>query len=282
MKNVFLLILVFCFGNIVNAQTSVWKATNGTKTIYFGSDFGKMKPEYYPLPFEYYTAYNYADVLVVENNNFDYTTAQKLENLELPNDETLQTFLGTKTTQRIDSLCKYLGVEIVKIEKLSPNYALSYLGSLSDKKNKFTANRIENYFRIRAGNAKKETKYFFDYMEEVSYFETLTKDAQILYINRAITNFNEESLSHKKYYKDWLKGNTKSVEENLVELEKTELDYYNFDVKNKNNLLFEKLKVYMASNQVEFMLLSRINLLGKDGIFELLKKENFTIEQITF
>lgn len=280
MKRIFSILILLVFMQTLQAQTSVWKVTKADKVMYFASDFGKMKKEYYPLPQQYYVAYNASDILVLNDDRFNSRTTEIIDQNKLPNGQTLKTFLDAKTYQRFDSLCIFYKVDLTSLEEYDPLYATIFIDIEMNKNADYNANTIANYFRLRTERAKKETKYLLSFVNDSSYYQVANYETKIKIINKALTDLKEDKKAQKSYYKNWLKGKTETVESRLKEIETKELGFYNFEIKQKNVQLIENLQPYLETEKVIFVLLSRLNLLGKDGIFQYLINNNFTIEQL--
>lgn len=268
------------FLNTTQAQTSVWKATKDGKTIYFASDFGNMEPSYYPLPNEYYLAYNQADILILEDDSYNFTNAEILEMRQLPENKTLKTELTEAQYQQILKLCEDLEIEINTIENYKPLYAISYIKNSMSKNKAYRANSIDRYFRLRSDKAKKESIALLSYKNKADFYETQADSVLQNEIITSLANINEITKSDKKYYKDWKAGKTKSVEEYILNMKTDEPEYYKFLIIDKSEVLYQNLKPYFEKKKISFVLLSRLNLLGSDGIFEKMKSDGFVIEQL--
>lgn len=276
----FLLLISLTILQISQAQTSVWKATKDGYSIYFASDFGKMEKSYYPLPNAYYTAYNMSDILLLEDDAYNYTTAEYLEMNKLPEGKTLKSELDDISYAQINALCEEVDMEIEELEHFDPIFVLHYLKSLRSKDQAFKANRIDTYFRIRSNKAKKETQALLDYAEKPHYYDTLPDSVKLNDFKKAMEEIDEADKNANKYYKDWKNGKTKSVLEYLEALKTEDYDHYKFLVIERSEALFQKLQKYLNNDKTSFALLSRINLLGEDGIFSKLEKEGYNIVQL--
>lgn len=276
MKILFLNSLLFLVFNL-QAQTSVWKATKNEEVTYFASTYGLMTKNDYPLPSDYYHVFNQVDALVFNYNSFAKT---KKDTVKYIREESVELVSDEETKNKLKKIAKKMKVDFKTISESTPSNAINHLTSLRLYQLGYGYQRIKYYFHDKAIKADKKIDFLIDTAIYKEHRENTPQKFIDYYTAKAIDDFDGIKKWRSNYRKEWKEGITENIEEFLTKLKIEEAERYLYEYLFYTDESYKGLQKFLNNDQIEFVLISRLQLLGEDGIFKRLEKEGYQIEQL--
>jgi hypothetical protein len=122
--------------------------------------------------------------------------------------------------------------------------------------------------------------FLMDKTEYQNHKNNIPKSIIDYYTKKAIEDYYDIKKWRLNYRKEWQNGITKNIEKYIDSLKINFLERYEYDYLYYTDKCYIGLQKYLNNDQTEFVLISRLQLLGVDGIFKRLEKEGYIIEQL--
>jgi hypothetical protein len=178
-----------------------------------------------------------------------------------------------------DTLAEYQ-IPIESVKYFKPGMLVSTLNALSYGNTEAVTGGVDFYFYSKSLADKKKMKYLETVDVQIKALMNMgigDENEFILYSLQDLDK-NEENLS--LLIDEWRHGENTFMEESLHELEADFRGTYVNMVVKRNELWMKKIRKYIQTDEVEFLLFGTLHLHGRDGLLRQLRDEGFTIEQV--
>ncbi|QJR82192.1 TraB/GumN family protein [Alteromonas pelagimontana] len=265
---------------------SVWKVENGSNTLYLGGTLHILSPSDYPLPAPYEEAYKEADTLVFETDIGALTSPEFAEKsaslLTYSGTKTLKDNINDKTLAALAEHLKSRGVPLERFMKLKPALVGISLSLMEYQRIGLTSQGVDNYFYTKGMGEGKTLDWFETPEDQLGFIVKLGEGEEDAYIQYTLDDLEKMPGMVGEMKEDWRKGDMASLYVNNIEEIVAEYPsiYENLLTERNTNWL-PKLKALMATPETEFVLVGTLHMPGKDGVLDLLKREGYTITQLS-
>ncbi|MEC8011504.1 MAG: TraB/GumN family protein [Pseudomonadota bacterium] len=286
MKNRVIALLYLLIGlvNISQADTSVWKVSQGDHYFYLGGTFHMLAPEDYPLEPEYMQAYQDADRLYFETDmaaaNAPEFLAQAQKDMLLQG-QTLNEVLKPKVYTKVEAYIESRQLSMSMFNSFKPDAVMLALATLEYMRlgNKASLG-VDTYFQ-KLNTTKKE--YYFETPEEQMAFlssfgdedpnelVTLSLD-QLSTLGNDIERIkmlwrNGLAAELYQYYKETSDGHATQAMDDVL-------------IKQRNLNWMNTINTFMESSEVEFVLVGALHMGGPNGLIALLEHKGYQVKQL--
>ncbi|MGA2315065.1 MAG: TraB/GumN family protein [Thermodesulfobacteriota bacterium] len=264
----------------------LWRVGSGTNTVYLMGSLHFFRKEIYPLNKRIETAFDQANILVVEANVNDITKIdiQKLVDSALYLDlETLEKHVSTETYELIKKESGRLGLPLEMINRQKPWFLALVLESLELLKLGFDPNYgIDKYFLSKAEGKKKILELeSLDY--QISLLSNLSDKDQELFLLYTLRDLNILEQELGRLTQAWISGDTKSMESILtrgISEDKGLSSIFEKLIYERNKKMVSKIEDFLRTKEIYFVIVGAGHLVGDRGIIEILKGKGYIVEQL--
>jgi uncharacterized protein YbaP (TraB family) len=264
----------------------LWRVGSGTNTVYLMGSLHFFRKEIYPLNKRIETAFDQANILVVEANVNDITKIdiQKLVDSALYLDlETLEKHVSTETYELIKKESGRLGLPLEMINRQKPWFLALVLESLELLKLGFDPNYgIDKYFLSKAEGKKKILELeSLDY--QISLLSNLSDKDQELFLLYTLRDLNILEQELGRLTQAWISGDTKSMESILtrgISEDKGLSSIFEKLIYERNKKMVSKIEDFLRTKEIYFVIVGAGHLVGDRGIIEILKGKGYLVEQL--
>jgi hypothetical protein len=264
----------------------LWRVGSGTNTVYVLGSLHFFRKEIYPLNKGIETAFDRADILVVEANVNDITKLdiQKLmESAFYLDDETLEKHVSAEAYKLIQKETGRLGLRLEFINRQKPWFLALVLESLELLKLGFDPNYgIDKYFLSKAAGKKNILELeSLDYqIDLLSKFSDREQESFLLYTVKDLRILRQEM---DKLTQAWITGDAQGLESimtrGVVEDRRMSSVYEKLVVERNRNMA-SKIEEFLRNKETYFVVVGAAHLVGNQGIIEILKGRGYLVEQL--
>ncbi len=285
MKKIWSLFLFSCLTiSAVFAQSSVWKVSHDGNTLYLGGSIHALRKQDFPMPREFDTAFELADMLVLETDVEKISDPQMVSymmaNMFLPEGENLRSVLCRDAYKRLLKKCKNLGVPFSEVSTWKPSIVVNVLSTLIGQEEGLVQQGVDLYYLSMAKQQGMSIEYLEPVKLQIDLLFTLGEGYEDAYVLYSLKDFNEAESSLSSLISEWKHGGSTEVEKSLQEM-KTEVPlYYAALITNRNNAWIPLIEKYLEDETVEFVVAGLAHMYGPEGLLEQLKNRGYSIEQL--
>ncbi|MDX1295972.1 MAG: TraB/GumN family protein [Sulfurimonadaceae bacterium] len=272
-----------CFLSLLHAQTSVWKVSDGRHTMYLGGTVHLLKPSDYPLPEEFYEAYEESHLLVFETDIEAIGEPEFVEMIAsrmfLDNDKKLKDVISRKSYDMLEEYLVSQGKSIDLYERLKPWTVAMNLTAIRLEELGITAKGVDDTFSKKARSEGKPQIGLESMGEHVRIITSMggsDDDQMIAYTIRDMQTLPEMI---DWLLADWRKGDLRRMKEEAVETMQRDFPkVYKTILADRNDAWMKKLLPMMRDGRVEFVLVGTLHMVGRDGLIEQFRRRGYKVE----
>jgi uncharacterized protein YbaP (TraB family) len=273
------------FATGIAAKSCLWKVESETGALYLQGSVHILKADNYPLAPAIEEAYMASEVLVLEVDMQEMTSAETQQKLLakaiLPDNETLQQTLDEKTYRQLSDAFNRAGVPVEGMSKFKPWFACMTLTLFRLQQLGFSAQLgLDTYFFNKASAEEKKVIGLESIDFQINLFDRLADTNPDAFVARALADLTliEEEMSSME--KAWETGDIDALGKLMSRSFKDYPALYKTFVLDRNKQWLKKLTDMLEKPETCMVVVGAGHLAGKDGLLELLKKEGYTLEQL--
>lgn len=283
---------VVCAEDAKPEKTFCWKITSPKGTVYLMGSLHLCKPEIYPLDRAIIQAYEDSEILAVEA---DISTAEAMAAVQelimkkgiYMDGTSIKDHLSEEGYKKLESYCEKQGVNLSPMGMMHPwllNFQIMHMES-----SKFGLDPeagLDKHFLNRAKTETKKVKEMESTTFQVEMFSSFSEEMQELVLMNSLDEMTGMEERLNKMHKAWMWGDTKSMDDVVMDSLKNEPRLKPYYVKlydERNVCMAEKIEEYLSTGKIHFVIAGSNHIPGKTGILNLLKAEKekaYTIEQL--
>jgi len=276
---IILLSSISCF-----SQSSVWKVEANGNVLYLGGSIHILRDQDYPLPFEFYEAYESSDILTTEmdmNSMNDPANGVKMQQTLMYQDQrTLSSVLNKDVYHQLDSVCESLGLNLKAMDKFKPSMVIISLTYQSLQKLGVTTDGVDVHFTTKAIQDKKKLLYLETFDEQLGFIKSMGKGDENEFVRYSIEDIENNEDDFLDLINEWKSGKQELLNEQLLEFKSDYPDIYNTMLAKRNNNWMTHLEKYLETPEVEFVVAGAMHMVGPDGLLNQLEKKGYKVSQL--
>jgi uncharacterized protein YbaP (TraB family) len=281
MKKIFLMLCVFGM-SLAFAESSVWKITKGGNSLYMGGSVHELRAQDYPLPKEFDAAFEKSDILVFEADisklNNPAFAQQMMQFMMLPEGKTLEAVLDKKTYEKFSAKCEELGMPVELIKNFTPLSAATMLAAFQMQKMGFTPQGVDVYYFAKAKQGGKRTEFLESAEFQMQLFYDLGMKLGDEYILQSLDEMDKLEELIPSMIAEWRSGDSKFVEKEAKEAKEKFPNLHKAMIENRNKKWLDLIEKYLATKDVEFIIVGFGHMHGDDGLLKSLNKRGYKVE----
>ncbi len=270
--------------NTVQADAPVWKVSKGNFHIYIGGTIHILEEQDYPLPAEFEQAYELAEKLVFEVDIAQVNTLefqQKLLQKALYRDgSTLASHLQPATFNQLQEFMVQRGIPLENLLSFKVGMLLTILTVNELQRNGIQGMGVDQYFNLKAREDKKPIAALETIEQQIEFLTSLgegEEDQIVLQTIEELEHFGEEFSTLKSA---WRSGDMPAlIEVGLQDFLAFPKAYESMLV-NRNRAWIPGIEAMLEDEQVEYVLLGVLHLVGNDSVLAMLKARGYHVEKL--
>ncbi len=270
--------------NTVQADAPVWKVSKGNFHIYIGGTIHVLDEQDYPLPAEFEQAYELAEKLVFEVDIAQVNTLefqQKLLQKALYRDgSTLASHLQPATFNQLQEFMIQRGIPLENMLSFKVGMLLTILTVNELQRNGIQGIGVDQYFNLKAREDKKPIAALETIEQQIDFLTSLgegEEDKIVLQTIEELENFGEDFSTLKSA---WRSGDMPAlIEVGLQDFLAFPRAYESMLV-NRNRAWIPGIEAMLEDEQVEYVLLGVLHLVGNDSVLAMLKARGYHVEKL--
>jgi uncharacterized protein YbaP (TraB family) len=286
MKHIGRVVFILCvfLANTVQADAPVWKVSKGNFHIYIGGTIHILEEQDYPLPAEFEQAYELAEKLVFEVDIAQVNTLefqQKLLQKALYRDgSTLASHLQPATFNQLQEFMIQRGIPLENLLSFKVGMLLTILTVNELQRNGIQGMGVDQYFNLKAREDKKPIAALETIEQQIEFLTSLgegEEDQIVLQTIEELEHFGEEFSTLKSA---WRSGDMPAlIEVGLQDFLAFPRAYESMLV-NRNRAWIPGIEAMLEDEQVEYVLLGVLHLVGNDSVLAMLKARGYHVEKL--
>ncbi len=269
----------------VLADSSVWRVSSGTNSLYLGGTVHLLRPSDYPLPEEYERAYAASEELYFETDisamNDLAVQAQMLQQLTYTDGRTLATVLSQEAYQALTDYTSSVGLPLTMLESFKPGMIISTLQVLEFQKLGFTPQGVDAYFNTRAMGEAKSIGALETLQEQIGFLAAMGEGNESEFILMSLRDIEKTNEVMEDMITAWRTGDSDELEDLFVdEMRREAPELYDSLLRQRNLRWIPQIEAMMNDPDTEFVLVGAAHLIGPEGLVVLLRQAGYEVTQL--
>lgn len=282
----FILLISLIGIGLASAETSVWKLAAGEQHFYIAGSLHMLRKADYPLPPEFETAYQNADIIMFETalSELEQPAYQQqlLQKGLYPEGKNLKQSLPEKTYAKLTEYCQANDLPLENLEQMKPWMLVLSLTIAELYKHGIQPNDgIEAYYNRKAQQDGKKTAGLVPVAEHINMLASLETG----FDNLLIESFFHEMKTLIPLMEDlteaWRMGKENTINTLINDL--IHKDYPELHQKillNRNERWLSTIETQIRSKQNTLIIVGVGHLVGKGSVIDLLRAKGYKLEKL--
>ena len=262
----------------------LWSIETANNTIFLLGSLHISPPEIYPLPEVIEHAYDKCSKIIFEAdieavNDPSFQT--KIMTLGVyPQGDNLEDNVSTQTFDLLKKRADASGIPIQQLSRLKPWLCALSLSSIEFLKLGFNpAYGIDMYFFNKAKKDGKEILRFETVEFQLSLMTQMTRKQEEMMLRQTLKDLEVIEKDAANLVKYWKNGDVEKLDSFITASLKDFPELYNRWFLSRNKRWLTEIKKLIGKKENVFIVVGAGHLVGRYGLVELLKKQNYNIRQ---
>ncbi|MDO8907914.1 MAG: TraB/GumN family protein [Pseudohongiella sp.] len=271
----------------LQAQTSVWRISDGDSDVYIAGTVHLLRQQDYPLPAAYDQAYVASERLFFETDiggMSDMGLQQRmLRELTYQDGRSLSTVLDADSYAALSAYVESTGLPMAMLQNFKPGLLISTLSVLEFQKLGFTPQGVDSYYFTRALGDGKPRGELETIDEQIAMLAAMGEGYESEFVMYSVKDFSQIGESIERIVQAWRGGDTAALSAEFIEpmLEDTPVLYDSLLVRRNNNWM-PQVEAMFTEDGTEFVLVGVAHLVGEHGLIEQLQNKGYDVTQLGF
>jgi len=279
-----ILLLLFTAAG-VRAESSVWIVSSPKATIYFAGSCHVLRASDYPLPPEFWTAYQDSRKIIFEAPQDEMTGLafqQKLLNASIYDDgTTLKQHLSAKANAKAEEFCRKHNYQIEQLQMLRPwMFAMMLTMQEMKKLGAEPIYGIDYVFNETARRDRKAIGSLETVDEQIGFMTLMDKGMDNEQIIQTIDELEQINVKLTDILNAWRKGDEAKIEELSLKELKNYPKLYSVLITDRNRKWVKNIEGYLQRPEKIMIIVGTAHLVGDNGVIELLRKRGYQVEKL--
>lgn len=267
------------------AQSSVWKIQSGDHVIFLGGTCHLLRPDSFPLPTEFDTAFAAAETMVLETDlaRMNSPEAQQLllARGRYGDNASLKSAVNDEAWIALEQYCQRTGTSLEQLNQFKPWLVALTITVVELQKLGFTQEGVDQYFFKRAQNAGKPLADLEPFEEHIGFITNMGVGHESEMLISTLAELDGIPQMFEGVIGAWKAGDLKSLDALILRDMRTEFpSIYQELIVNRNQAWLPRLERMLQSPPTEFVLVGAGHLAGAQGLIAQLKRRGFAVEQL--
>jgi hypothetical protein len=267
------------------AESSVWVARSSKATVYLAGSFHMLRASDYPLPAEFFRAYNDSRKIIFEVPPGETESPEYMEkflSLAIYNDgTTLTEHITTAAYAKAESFCKERNYPLEQYQFFKPTFLVMTL-TVSEM-NKIGADPrkgIDYLFKEKALQDGKASGSLETVDQQISLLTSMDASLGSDQILESIEELKQIEVMLSELLAAWRKGDEAKMEELYIKDLKLYPQLYQTLIVDRNNKWVRNIEGYLNGSGNTMLVVGAAHLVGADGLVNLLRKRGYKVVKL--
>jgi uncharacterized protein YbaP (TraB family) len=267
------------------AESSVWLVRSSKANVYLAGSFHMMRASDYPLPAEFFTAYQESRKIIFEVPPGETESPEYMEkflSLAIYNDgTTLKEHITTAAYAKAESFCKERNYPLEQYQFFKPTFLVMTL-TVSEM-NKIGADPqkgIDNFFKDKAVQDGKATGSLETVDQQISLLTSMDASLGSEQILESIEELKQIEVMLGELLAAWRKGDEPKMEGLYIKDLNLYPKLYQTLIVDRNNKWVRNIEGYLNGSGNTMVVVGAAHLVGADGLVNLLRKRGYKVVKL--
>ena len=267
------------------AESSVWVVSSSRANVYLAGSFHMLRASDYPLPAEFFTAYNNSRKIIFEAP-LDETagaehTGEFLSGAIYNDGTTLKNHISEAAYSKVEKFCKERNYPLDQYQIFKPALFLTMLTAL--EMNRIGADPqkgVDYFFNEKALQDGKATGSLETVDQQLKLLLSMDESMGSDQIIESIDEFKQIEAELNEYLAVWRKGDEVRMEELFIKDFKSYRKLYQTLIVDRNNKWMTDITSYLNGSANTMIIVGAAHLVGPDGLVNLLRKRGYKVVKV--
>ena len=203
-----------------------------------------------------------------------------LDKAKYDNMHSLKTVLSEQAYAALAEQCAQNGLSIEALDKMKPFMVIMVLLLQELSALGVSEEGVDMYFYKRALNDKKQFQALETPDFQIDLITSIDEGIEDQIIFYGLQDIDKIQKRFDELIRAWRKGETESIEENVIAQMKNYPTLYSRILVSRNMEWSKSIRKYMEDSRVEFILVGVAHLAGEKSLLSLLREEGYAVEQL--
>jgi Uncharacterized protein conserved in bacteria len=269
----------------VQAESSVWVVSSSKATVYLAGSFHMLRASDYPLPAEFFTAYQDSRKIIFEVPPGETESPEymgKFLSAAIYNDgTTLKEHITSAAYAKAESFCKERNYPLEQYQFFKPTFFVMTLTVL--EMNKIGADSkkgIDYFFKDKAMQDGKATGSLETVDQQISILTSVDASVGSDQVLEAIEELKQIEVKLGEHLAAWRKGDEAKMEELYIKGLKDYQKLYQTLIVDRNNKWVKNIEGYLNSSGNTMVVVGAAHLVGDNSVVNLLRKRGYKVVKV--
>jgi uncharacterized protein len=264
-------------------RSCLWKVTSKESAVHLLGSIHLLKKDTYPLNTTIESAFDGSRTLVLEVN-LDEMTSEDVRRLILSkgllaDGKTLPQILSKESLLLVKERIETLGLQIEAVQRFKPwllamTLAMAKLQQLGYD----PEHGIDKYFFDKAKRQNKDILALETAEFQINLLDALSANVQEAALLQTLKELDVMEKEFDAIVQAWKVGDTRKLEDSLLESFKEYPDVYQKIVSERNKNWIPKIEEFLKRRGNTLLVVGAAHLVGPDGVVELLRNKGYVVE----
>ncbi|NMP15695.1 TraB/GumN family protein [Thalassotalea sp. Y01] len=273
------------FTTIASAKSPVWQVSKDGQTVYLGGTVHVLAQSDYPLPEAFEQAYSKSQILVLEMDMSATQTPafqqQMMKKMTYQDGRTYEDVLKPETVKRLNTYMTERQLPIAQLKPLKPSMLSITLTMIELQRLGIGGTGVDMFYTMRGNNDDKSFKFLELPEEQIEFLANMGQGYEDEYINYTLDDMGRLADMMAEMKAAWRDGDSQALFDLAAKDWKDKFPKsYNSLIVTRNNNWIDDIESYFKTDEVEFVLVGALHLVGSDGVLKTLKDKGYTVKQL--
>lgn len=240
----------------------------------------------FPLPVEFYQAYQQAEKLVFEmdmNRKSDPNfNSLFMSFIKYQDGRTLNSVLSSESYLQLRKFAVELEVDINSMASFRPDFVLMQLVNAKLKQLKMAGEGVDDYFFNKGIKDRKSIDHFETIEQHLALMFSTSDGFEDEWVARNLGQLKNIEDDMQQALAAWRSGNRERFTEMANEMLDTKIGQteYQLLLAERNKSWVEQIDSMMKSPEIEFILVGAMHLAGPNNVLDLLVERGYKVQQL--
>lgn len=269
--------------NIGQAQTSIWKVEGNGNTLYIGGTIHILRPQDYPLPVEFDSAYERADVIVLEADIKKFEEPGMAQTLMMKamyqDEQTLTSVLSKEVYADLSRESTKLNIPLASMDKFKPSLVILSLAVMKMQQLGISADGVDKHFHERASKDSVDILFLETVEEQIDLIANMGEGNENEFVQYSLKDFEQMEKDLMEMIATWRDGSATVMLSQLDKMAKEFPALYQSLLVTRNNNWLPTIDNFLKDEKIEFIMVGTLHLYGTDGVLDKLRAKGYGVDK---
>jgi uncharacterized protein YbaP (TraB family) len=268
----------------LSAQSSVWKVSDGSNSVFLGGTCHILRASDFPLPEEFDRAYAQADRLFFEIDPValdapDFVARMMAESI-YRDGRTLKTVLNDEAYDALAAQGKKSNLPIEILQKTKPGMVVTMITIQELTKAGITQEGVDMFYAKKAKQDRKPIGSLETVEFQLNLITNLGEGMESQFVLYSLQDLEQIETLFDETIHAWRNGDLEMIERLFTDEMEAFPEIYNLVLRDRNELWIPQISEMLKTESTEFVLVGVGHMGGEHGLLRLLEAEGYSVEQV--